>query len=458
MKKMFIQETKLDQIRPREFKKNRFLTIESFVNESRKQICYKVFAGGHSELSISDSNEFGFIFPFNVKKDGYEYSVDLTVVENQKVGLVIQSLINANQKVVYLYDGSECFRIIKPSEIDGVAFVNQFDAHFISVSINELKLDEIEDIKLFKYRQLYKTKEDGTIDCLLRNTSSALNGDFYLPKFNQLNDPFECLGYKEKDNNRIFSCAREYTNILLWVHYADCLKGICLEYSLKNVVKTIDETSTNSTIVVGDVRYVSFMPSSFFIKTLSILFNEQQIPLLKNIIYSFVKFKDWSYEREYRIFVDNTLAPVITVKPERYYFIEGRCSGQKLIAGSIENTSLIESKDEWKILHNGDVAIFFKSTSKTTYVCCLYAVLYPGSKYAKEKTVLEEMNTVVKEALDQNIEKYLLAIKQANKNKLGVNSSIAITLDEILSIVDDLLIPEHLKRLKELLEKKRKNS
>ena len=76
-------------------------------------------------------------------------------------------------------------------------------------------------------------------------------------------------------------------NILMWSHYADCHKGICLEFECRQSEKLFQ--------YARPVRYTSTYPELHFFKPDRRMGEE----------FFFSKAVDWSYEREWRVTSDN---------------------------------------------------------------------------------------------------------------------------------------------------------
>lgn len=113
-----------------------------------------------------------------------------------------------------------------------------------------------------------------------------------------LNDPFEFLGVDltNKDlrralketkqelskSNGLLCFSRNWTNPLLWGHYADKHKGLCLGVEIPDAH-------------LAEVEYVSErLPAPPAIDE----------PFIKKLLLT--KFKHWQYEKEYRVFVSLT--------------------------------------------------------------------------------------------------------------------------------------------------------
>jgi hypothetical protein len=111
----------------------------------------------------------------------------------------------------------------------------------------------------------------------------------------ELNDPFEFLGVNLKDrkfrkairetkqelskSKGILCFSNTWRNPVLWGHYADKHKGLCLGFEVSNNV-------------LGKVDYVD---SRLPVPT------ELNEEFMKKLL--FTKFKHWEYEQEYRVYV-----------------------------------------------------------------------------------------------------------------------------------------------------------
>ncbi|MDR3602071.1 MAG: DUF2971 domain-containing protein [Desulfosporosinus sp.] len=86
------------------------------------------------------------------------------------------------------------------------------------------------------------------------------------------------------DSSSVYSLSEDNSNILLWAHYADNHKGICIEFStmnLNSIFSTIKRMNYSSTVPVihRNQRAVSELANDIFLN----------------------KTIDWSYEKEWRI-------------------------------------------------------------------------------------------------------------------------------------------------------------
>ena len=128
-------------------------------------------------------------------------------------------------------------------------------------------------------------------NCPNKNMEIIKNHKFYLSDPKSFNDPFDCqMQIYSIDNEiermekrigiRCFSAT--YNNILMWSHYADKHKGFCIEFDASLL-------TARSLGEIIKVRYVNKMPTYLGINS---------IDIKRFLCY---KYKDWAYEKEYRL-------------------------------------------------------------------------------------------------------------------------------------------------------------
>jgi hypothetical protein len=175
----------------------------------------------------------------------------------------------------------------------------------------------------FKFRQINK-----------RLIESLITGEVYFSSPSQLNDPFDCqidikkslksainkvsgsqrdilLSIQDKVSNLfsdvekdlktfgIWSCSMELKNPLMWSHYGDEHKGICLTYKLSE--KFIDYIS-GEIIGLHPIEYAKNPITEWFIEKSKIAlppFNEFITSLIVKLLISKDVF--WKYEKEGRV-------------------------------------------------------------------------------------------------------------------------------------------------------------
>jgi hypothetical protein len=159
---------------------------------------------------------------------------------------------------------------------------------------------------------------------------SLVNQSLYFPKLEKLNDPFDCnmeliivLTRAEKsakgdrknflssilgdpkffenwksyiDNIGVFSFSRENSNMLMWAHYADAHRGVCLEYQFRESHFLTPEFGLTA---AGNVEYIS-EPLFEWLRNDAPL---EMTPFIEGLIHRYLKTKSpaWAYEKEARI-------------------------------------------------------------------------------------------------------------------------------------------------------------
>jgi hypothetical protein len=111
-----------------------------------------------------------------------------------------------------------------------------------------------------------------------------------------------------------------YSDILMWSHYADCHKGICLEYDVKKeILKKQLLNFIHPVIYSNEIydlsEYMCCLIEQFVKKRKSINYNQ----LFPSVLY---KAKSWEYEREWRLILteDNKSDKLIDIdKPSAIY-------------------------------------------------------------------------------------------------------------------------------------------
>ena len=133
--------------------------------------------------------------------------------------------------------------------------------------------------------------------------------------FDDLNDPFELLGFNLKDQKQrnVWLSFKEYfnkkvglvcfssqwQNPVMWSHYGDKHKGICLGFDVSDeILKKVKYVTNRKTINIGQSLDEHGIKSE----------------LLSSAIR--YKFKEWSYEREYR-----GIVPLEEKDSNGFYFV-----------------------------------------------------------------------------------------------------------------------------------------
>lgn len=177
---------------------------------------------------------------------------------------------------------------------------------------------------VFKFRSINK-----------RMLESLINGEVYFAAPESLNDPFDCqidvskslknaiekaggeqrekllkikdnlsslLGVVERDIKKIgiWSCSLELENPLMWAHYGDEHRGICLAYDLPN---SFIDHRLGEVIGVSPVDYEDNPIVNWFLNNTNPLsaksIDDFATPLIEKLLTS--KEKCWEYEKEGRV-------------------------------------------------------------------------------------------------------------------------------------------------------------
>jgi hypothetical protein len=103
--------------------------------------------------------------------------------------------------------------------------------------------------------------------------------------------------------NRKVSCySLTFEEILLWSHYADEHRGVCLVFKKNSLIKGIQKKQPYFNFSHRKVQYTEKSPID--VKFFNINNTDMQIQHLNDIIYK--KLSCWSYEKEFRIVMQKT--------------------------------------------------------------------------------------------------------------------------------------------------------
>lgn len=189
--------------------------------------------------------------------------------------------------------------------------------------------------KLYKYARINS------------NTINALFERYvWYPKPTTLNDPFDCALSQSLMNGGdqqlgVLSLSKLNSNIMMWSHYADSHRGICIEYTdysddqltegpLSSEINPFNEELDelpiirNASPVIylttrGVSKWLHRLPQSLedFIEELRVYndgpFTEEKYRqgfLIRGMSALFIKHRDWGYEKEYRIIINEGDKPL----------------------------------------------------------------------------------------------------------------------------------------------------
>ncbi|OEF80044.1 hypothetical protein OA5_12600 [Vibrio cyclitrophicus 1F111] len=104
--------------------------------------------------------------------------------------------------------------------------------------------------------------------------------------------------HKVKSDNKIFSLSFANDHPLLWGHYANGLKGMCIEYDFNNQKQPLN---------IGYCP-VDYLDKPFTINLLNLLKARTDISIYGNEIFA-TKNEVWAYEEEFRLISENEVMP-----------------------------------------------------------------------------------------------------------------------------------------------------
>lgn len=120
------------------------------------------------------------------------------------------------------------------------------------------------------------------------------------------------------EESSVFCFSHIPDSILMFSHYADGHKGICLEFSFSEEeipcgFSLADMFFSNGEIIIEDVEYRPDFPELDYIK-LSGKTSSDEENYVKSLMLT--KSKEWAYEKEVRIFREDVPAGAVPFKPE----------------------------------------------------------------------------------------------------------------------------------------------
>lgn len=154
-----------------------------------------------------------------------------------------------------------------------------------------------------QWATLYKYVSLGRVPEILDNHR------LYLSNGKNFNDPFE-ITVTDKKNHKIrhieglhiLSLTNSFRNKLIWSHYTDSHKGVCLTVKVPN--KLVYPICYSTKRIYEDSDIDNIISSSTKITKKSV---EKDFSLLsKDKKIAYIKDKKWMYEKEYRIVFDKS--------------------------------------------------------------------------------------------------------------------------------------------------------
>ena len=169
----------------------------------------------------------------------------------------------------------------------------------------------------------------------------------YLNDGSKLNDPFELAIINRTENKltqakdlHILCLTNSYRNKLMWSHYSDSHKGVCLTIKVpKELVYPICYTSKR-VFEDSNLNNILVLKNQKIKKNLIVDYSQ----LSKDKQIAFVKDKKWSYEREYRITFNSTDTCNLIQKGKEKWYLKVKIEKIYLGANFGKNEKSYQSK------------------------------------------------------------------------------------------------------------------
>jgi hypothetical protein len=154
----------------------------------------------------------------------------------------------------------------------------------------------------------------------------------------------------------IFSLSEGNSNILMWSHYADHHKGLCIEYGRNDKNKLGDDKVTKP------IRYTDLIPQ-FPLKEIEKFLEARSTAGESNIFQSlvFTKSSNWTYEKEWRVVnreIGNRKKTLNKVKAEAVIFgLKTPLKDKLYLKKEFENQNIFDLKYKKAIQKNGEFGL-----------------------------------------------------------------------------------------------------
>lgn len=117
-----------------------------------------------------------------------------------------------------------------------------------------------------------------------------------------------------RESIHILSLSQISDNILMWSHYASNHKGICLCFKAELDDEKLGFYFDSEFLLLSEVKYQKKFPNSI---------NMLKINAISFFDFLTIKYIDWKYEKEWRIFVQNTEENIKSFKQYKKDSLEG---------------------------------------------------------------------------------------------------------------------------------------
>ena len=225
------------------------------------------------------------------------------------------------------------------------------------------------------FKRLALSSEEDVKDALMKDSAKIDSNSTFL-----ISDAIDY--HKGKLRGACF-CER-CDSPLMWAHYADCGRGICVEYDVPitgEIAHSINGLSSERRcglamfpVVYADERYdATYIVENYIHLRLAIIlgiekeYDFSRYDLLEDLKISLYKSKDWEYEREWRLFV----SPFLPTDPDRVVIDKPQMTsvilGHSMV--DVQRESVLEALRTYKMKMNNTVKIkrMIVDTTSSTY-------------------------------------------------------------------------------------------
>lgn len=151
----------------------------------------------------------------------------------------------------------------------------------------------------------------------------------------------------------------DYTNVLMWSHYANSHEGYCIEYDLSNL--KINENNSNYLYPIFYTKEIYDLTKYIFSFLKSQAYHTKEINIANYItLATLFKAKDWAYEKEWRLVITKPLFN-LKDKDNQYPFIKPSALYIGLKANENLKSTLI------KIARTKNISIYQMEHNYTEY-------------------------------------------------------------------------------------------
>lgn len=251
-------------------------------------------------------------------------------------------LENSNENLLFKFTSVNLnlFRMIVNSELWFSSFSKLNDPFEGQYVVEEMKLPSDEALKVFYKHDSHYQNSDFKIDRRIKVVKANINL-FY----SDLNS------YLKKEYFQKFKVAcfsRVYDEILLWSHYADEHKGICLIFDKEALLNGLKESTTDE-MESSRVDYDTM-------KKLQVSFTDKEpykIRIENDEDVIFRKLECWGYEKEFRIYFkkefsseQNINTSTFDKKALRGIIFGERCSTEdiRLLVSTLKTSGYIDNE------------------------------------------------------------------------------------------------------------------